>query len=504
VETSDAVLVAHSLNGDRDAFGQIVTRYQSLVCSLAYSSTGSLTQSEDLAQQTFVTAWTQLSGLREPEKLLSWLCSIVRNLSHRAWRGHRLEPVHGAEPLEILDKMPAPGPHPLEQTINREEESILWRQLEGIPETYRLPLILYYRQHESVEQVALALELSADTVRQRLVRGRKLLHERVLAFVEGTLGKTAPGQRFTNGVLAALPVVATSAKATATGTTIAAGGAVAKGALATVGSLGGLLAMLGGALVSGRAMAGDFKSPRERRFVVPIAAIQGAVGLLFIAAVLEWQWEYGKPQIPHGLFVRDSLRSALFFSLIVLSVGLWSYRRSRQRLIQIEEKTFAEAEWDSPGRKADFEANSSGTELDPAAKKINHMPLSRWLKLSALSLVWLALSAFQAPWKHHFALALSCSAMVPLLALLLLWRRSRHRPRFQFPPLLFLLPIAALITLVSADIDFVKARAAADMDNVPSPTQIISLNAAVIVAYAVLGWILAERLARLKLHRQAP
>jgi len=145
VEVSDAALVTQSLRGDRDAFGQIVARYQALVCSLAYSSTGSLTQSEDLAQETFVTAWKQLSGLREPTKLRSWLCGMVRNLSHRARRGQEHEPVHEAEPLEALDQLAAPGPHPLEQAISREEEDILWRQLEAIPETYREPLILFYR-----------------------------------------------------------------------------------------------------------------------------------------------------------------------------------------------------------------------------------------------------------------------------------------------------------------------------------------------------------------------
>jgi hypothetical protein len=64
---NDAELVVESLSGNRDAFGQIVARYQSLVCSLAYSATGSLSQSEDLAQETFVAAWKQLADLREPE-----------------------------------------------------------------------------------------------------------------------------------------------------------------------------------------------------------------------------------------------------------------------------------------------------------------------------------------------------------------------------------------------------------------------------------------------------
>jgi RNA polymerase sigma factor (sigma-70 family) len=269
VEVSDSDLVANSLRGDREAFGHIVVRYQALVCSLAYSATGSLTQSEDLAQETFVTAWKQLSALREPARLRPWLCGIARNLSRQAWRGQQMEPVHQAESLETLATMHAPEAHPLQQAISREEESILWRQLEGIPETYREPLILFYRQHQSTEQVALALELSADTVRQRLVRGRKLLHEQVLAFVEGALEKTSPDAAFTLQVLAALPTVAISAKATAASATIATGGAVAKTAVGTLGLFGGLFAMLGGAFVTAQAQADDTKSLRERKFVFP-------------------------------------------------------------------------------------------------------------------------------------------------------------------------------------------------------------------------------------------
>ena len=100
LESNDAELVTQSLAGNRNAFGQIVVRYQTLICSLAYSATGSLTQSEDLSQETFVIAWKQLSELREPGKLRSWLCGIVRNLSRRALRGQEHEPVHAAEQLE--------------------------------------------------------------------------------------------------------------------------------------------------------------------------------------------------------------------------------------------------------------------------------------------------------------------------------------------------------------------------------------------------------------------
>src|ERR1700704_4281549 len=98
----DSELVGASLSGNRDAFGQIVSRYQSLICSLAYSATGSLSQSEDLAQDTFVTAWKQLRNLREPEKLRAWLCGIARNLINNPLRKQGREPSHRAEPLEDI------------------------------------------------------------------------------------------------------------------------------------------------------------------------------------------------------------------------------------------------------------------------------------------------------------------------------------------------------------------------------------------------------------------
>src|SRR5436853_764257 len=131
--SSDSELVTRSLAGNRDAFGWIVARYQSLLCSLAYSATGSLSQSQDLAQETFVAAWKQLADLREPEKLRPWLCRISRNLTCDALLKQGREPTHKAESLEEIRESPAAIPMPSEHTISREEEAILWRLLERIP-----------------------------------------------------------------------------------------------------------------------------------------------------------------------------------------------------------------------------------------------------------------------------------------------------------------------------------------------------------------------------------
>src|SRR5206468_1618171 len=120
-DSSDFELVTQSLAGNRDAFGWIVARYQSLLCSLAYSATGNLSLSEDLAQETFVTAWKQLTDLREPEKVRSWLCRITRNLTYDALRRQGREPIYKAESLEEVEESPAAIPLPSECTISREE-----------------------------------------------------------------------------------------------------------------------------------------------------------------------------------------------------------------------------------------------------------------------------------------------------------------------------------------------------------------------------------------------
>ncbi len=129
--SGDAELVNASLAGNREAFGQIVARYQSLVCSLAYCATGSLGQSEDLAQETFFAAWRHLAELREPAKLRAWLCGIARNLINSSLRTQGREPSHRAESLDEIPESRSPEPLPVERAISKEEAEILWRSLEG-------------------------------------------------------------------------------------------------------------------------------------------------------------------------------------------------------------------------------------------------------------------------------------------------------------------------------------------------------------------------------------
>jgi RNA polymerase sigma factor (sigma-70 family) len=279
----DAVLVAEALRGRREAFRIIVERYQTLLCSVAYNATGSLNRSEDLAQEAFVTAWSRLGSLREPAKLRSWLCGIVRNVIQRNRRDERREPVHAAEPLEALEHACAPGALPSDQAVARDEEALLWHTLEKIPPLYREPLILFYREQQSVEQVAAALDLSADTAKQRLSRGRKLLQDEVQALVENTLRRSAPNRAFSVAVVSMLPMAMGP---------VATAGLVTKGS-AKSGLLAGLLMPLApflgiaAGVVAQWLVVRDLTTDSRRRRKWIIGIVVAWIGFVALAAMGE-------------------------------------------------------------------------------------------------------------------------------------------------------------------------------------------------------------------------
>jgi len=343
---NDAELVAASLSGDRDAFGQIVSRYQSLICSLAYSATGSLGQSEDLAQETFITAWKHLRHLREQNKLRAWLCGIARNRINNSLRREGREPLRDAEQLDTIPESAAPEPLPHDQTISKEEEAILWRSLERIPEIYREPLVLFYREHQSIKDVALALDLTEDTTRQRLVRGRKLLHEAVLAFVEGALARTNPGKAFTIGVLAALPIAfATSAKAATLGAAAAKSGASATGLsfLSVLGALlGPVLGLIGGYIGLKTSLA-NTRTPRERAYVIRQAKITGVGIVTYVAALLLMVY-FGGPlwkQYPTAL-IAGGLAITAAYATLIFTIA-WKFNRGYVQMRDEERQLNPEA-----------------------------------------------------------------------------------------------------------------------------------------------------------------
>ncbi|MCF7688384.1 MAG: sigma-70 family RNA polymerase sigma factor [Cephaloticoccus sp.] len=341
---SDSDLVAACLAGDRAAFSPIVERYQRLLCSLAYSATGQLSQSEDLAQEAFVEAWRQLAKLREPDKLRPWLCGILRHKVSRLRRGDGREPTRQADPLDAAGELEADLVPTEDVAMRKEEQAIMWSALERVPETYREPLILYYREHRSVEHVAVALDLSEDAVKQRLSRGRKILQEQVLSFVESALARSTPGKVFTLGVLAALPEFATPAKAAGIGAAAVQSGMWIKwtGLAALAASLSGLVSTV----LALRANLDQARTPVERRAVVKITILLfgSAISILVVlfglrAGAYHW-WE---SRLLFAVLAQVFLIGFIVVWPVMMRVMLRRQRRMRSAERQRQPESFRDA-----------------------------------------------------------------------------------------------------------------------------------------------------------------
>ncbi|MBC7366645.1 MAG: RNA polymerase sigma factor [Undibacterium sp.] len=331
-EFNELELLSLAREGDQAAYGRLVSRYQTLVASLAYSICGDFARSQDIAQEAFIAAWRQLGTLNDPSKFKSWLCGITRNLGHNFIRQQtrRSEQTHASPETTLESASETPGPH--EQAVTREEAIIVWRALEQLPENYREPLVLFYREHQSVERVAAALDLSEETVKQRLSRGRGMLRAQMEHLVERSLGFTTPGALFTTAVLGALPALATPLLVAGAASVTAKSGAAAKAALSlsTFIWLGAPLIQFVTIFIGRREALRFTSSPDDRRFIKRLWVALGAVGMLSTlsgAAFIMLMKTHPDPLSEWRGVARAVLNVVLFLVLAsLLIIALWAYR----------------------------------------------------------------------------------------------------------------------------------------------------------------------------------
>ena len=144
---SDQLLlqISAATSGDRDAFAALVGRYQGLVSATTLSLTGDFQRSEDLAQETFLIAWSRLAELKEPLKFPGWLCGIARNCANNWLRRTNTDPLTRPTSLESAEEEQTIA-DPVETIAAKEEAQLVWSSLAEIAPLYREPLIMFYRQ----------------------------------------------------------------------------------------------------------------------------------------------------------------------------------------------------------------------------------------------------------------------------------------------------------------------------------------------------------------------
>ena len=282
--------------GDASAFGRLVDETKSAVTAIALAIVGNHPASQDIAQDVFLAAWRNLGKLRSPASFLPWLRQTTRNRARTWVRDQGRHPLAVTRVDDLLPEVADAGPDPSELLHEREERRLVAEALADLPDHAREVVILYYREGQSVAQVADLLELTPEAVKQRLSRGRREMRKTVAERLGHALTRTAPGAAFTAAVLTGLnvaaPPVAASA-AVATAAKVAGTSAVAKLAIALagilVGASGGILGVLLG-------LRGEFRKAstterrRLRRFAVTGVGLVLATSVGFSLSGLSGTW----------------------------------------------------------------------------------------------------------------------------------------------------------------------------------------------------------------------
>ncbi len=275
--------------GDRDAYGRIVAVCQNTVTAVALAITHDVPASEDIAQEAFLSAWQHLKRLQNPASFLPWLRQITRNLARDHLRANRHRPLNG-EGAEIAIELAAdPSPSPMQQLVEDEREHAAFELISALPEESREVLLLFYREGQSSQQVAILLGLSDSTVRKRLSRARQSLRDDLLNRFGEFARDSAPTAVFTGIIATALTIASPPAAAKTILMIGAAGGAktLSKMIVGAAGSIGlALVSAFAGIWLGLRKQLKGAIDARERQALMRSAAINAMASILFMVCML--------------------------------------------------------------------------------------------------------------------------------------------------------------------------------------------------------------------------
>ena len=164
----DSDLVAAALAGERDAFAELVGRYQQVAFRAAYLIVRDGGAAEEATQDGFVRAYQSLRTFRLGEPFRPWLLRIVTNLALNQVRS-RSRRMGLFE--RVRDARPAGSEPAAEQTmLATEQQRLLWRAIRELPEDDRMVLYLRYFLELPEKEIAIVIGKAPGTVKSRLNR----------------------------------------------------------------------------------------------------------------------------------------------------------------------------------------------------------------------------------------------------------------------------------------------------------------------------------------------
>lgn len=164
----DKELITKAKLGNSEAFGQLIDRYKNAVYGSAYARLGNFTDAQDIAQETFLTAFRKLSTLKKPERFGNWLYSIVKNKCYDHHQSQKTK--------QELDKVRTeyfqdPEDEHNRRTLHRK----IQQAIQKLPQIHREVVTLHYIQDYKLTEISSYLNIPIGTVKRRLSDARQKL-----------------------------------------------------------------------------------------------------------------------------------------------------------------------------------------------------------------------------------------------------------------------------------------------------------------------------------------
>jgi len=166
-------LIEQARRGDRNAFGELVSRYYPGVIRIVYRLCGDTGLAEDMAQEAFLRAWLALPSFRPQSSLRNWLYRITVNATLDVLRRRKDEPLEDEADRMYADQ--AAGPET--SLIEKERVALLRQAMHSLPEAARSVLVLREYGSLSYQEIASVLDIPVGTVMSRLNYARNRLRE---------------------------------------------------------------------------------------------------------------------------------------------------------------------------------------------------------------------------------------------------------------------------------------------------------------------------------------
>lgn len=170
-----------AMEGDQDAFAEIVYSFQDAVYNLCYRMLGNGVEAEDASQEAFIRAFNNLDRYDHDRSFKTWILSIASNHCIDRLRKRRMQFVSIDEPMPATLSLASDDPQPEQAAEAQQRSQRMQELLETLDEDYRITVVLRYWYDYSYAEIAEAMDTTESAIKSRLFRARQMLAAHITA-----------------------------------------------------------------------------------------------------------------------------------------------------------------------------------------------------------------------------------------------------------------------------------------------------------------------------------